>query len=37
MVGSILGGRYSDYELARLTMENGGRSYPEVRRYFHDN
>ncbi|KAK0192224.1 MFS general substrate transporter [Armillaria mellea] len=31
MVGSIFGGRYSDYEVARLTMESGGRSYPEMR------
>ncbi|KAK0204093.1 vacuolar DHA amino acid exporter [Desarmillaria ectypa] len=31
MVGSILGGRYSDHELARLTIENGGRSCPEMR------
>ncbi|KAK0449557.1 vacuolar DHA amino acid exporter [Desarmillaria tabescens] len=31
MAGSILGGRYSDHELARLTRENGGRSSPEMR------
>ncbi|KAK0445989.1 vacuolar DHA amino acid exporter [Desarmillaria tabescens] len=31
MVGSILGGRYSDHELARLTIKNGGRSCPEMR------
>ncbi|KDR77423.1 hypothetical protein GALMADRAFT_65924 [Galerina marginata CBS 339.88] len=29
--GSILGGRRSDYELARLKEANGGQSYPEMR------
>ena len=31
IVGSVCGGRWSDYELARLKVANGGNSYPEVR------
>ena len=31
MAGSVWGGRWSDYELARLKAANGGNSYPEVR------
>ncbi|KAK0503697.1 MFS general substrate transporter [Armillaria luteobubalina] len=31
MAGSILGGRFSDRELARLRRKNEGKSYPEVR------
>ncbi|KAK0437139.1 MFS general substrate transporter [Desarmillaria tabescens] len=31
MAGSILGGRFSDRELARLRRKNGGKSYPEMR------
>ena len=30
IVGSVLGGRWSDYELARLKAANGGNNYPEV-------
>ena len=30
MLGSILGGRWSDRTLARLKAANGGVSYPEV-------
>lgn len=31
--GSLLGGRWSDYKLAKLKEANGGKSYPEVGRY----
>jgi hypothetical protein len=30
IAGSIWGGGWSDYELARLKAANGGNSYPEV-------
>ena len=30
IAGSVFGGRWSDYELARLKAANGGTSYPEV-------
>jgi hypothetical protein len=30
IAGSVWGGRWSDYELARLKAANGGISYPEV-------
>ena len=30
IAGSVWGGRWSDYELARLKAVNGGNSYPEV-------
>ena len=30
IAGSVLGGRWSDYELARLKAANGGNGYPEV-------
>lgn len=30
MAGSVLGGRFSDHELARRTAANGGKPYPEV-------
>ena len=30
IAGSVWGGRWSDYELARLKATNGGNSYPEV-------
>jgi hypothetical protein len=30
MVGSLSGGRYSDYVLAKLKAKNGGASEPEV-------
>lgn len=32
-VGSVGGGRYSDYVLARLRAKNGGQGEPEVRRF----
>ena len=31
--GSLLGGWWSDYKLAKLKKANGGNSYPEVRQY----
>jgi len=31
VVGSVLGGRWSDYEFEKLTAANGGKSDPEVR------
>ncbi|KAF9265332.1 MFS general substrate transporter [Marasmius fiardii PR-910] len=31
MAGSILGGRWSDYQLAKLKTANGGKRYPEMR------
>ncbi|KAJ7075653.1 vacuolar DHA amino acid exporter [Mycena belliarum] len=31
LTGSIIGGRYSDWTLARLKAANGGASYPEMR------
>ncbi|KAK7464981.1 hypothetical protein VKT23_006189 [Stygiomarasmius scandens] len=31
VLGSILGGRWTDYQLVRLTAKNGGKRYPEVR------
>ncbi|KAF9265331.1 vacuolar DHA amino acid exporter [Marasmius fiardii PR-910] len=31
MAGSILGGRWSDYQLAKLKEANGGKGYPEMR------
>lgn len=34
ILGSILGGRYSDFMLAKLKKANGGVSEPEVRRFF---
>jgi hypothetical protein len=30
IAGSVWGGRWSDYELARLKAANGGNGYPEV-------
>ena len=30
IVGSVWGGRWSDYDLARQKAANGGNSYPEV-------
>jgi hypothetical protein len=30
IVGSVCGGRWSDYVLARQKVANGGNSYPEV-------
>ena len=30
IAGSVFGGSWSDYELARLKAANGGNSYPEV-------
>ena len=30
IAGSVWGGRWSDFELARLKAANGGNSYPEV-------
>ena len=30
IAGSVWGGRWSDYELARLKAANGNNSYPEV-------
>ena len=30
IAGSVWGGHWSDYELARLKAANGGNSYPEV-------
>ena len=32
IAGSVWGGAWSDYELARLKAANGGNSYPEVSR-----
>lgn len=32
IAGSLLGGRWSDYELTRLKTDNGGKIYPEVSR-----
>ena len=34
MFGSVLGGRWSDYHLAKLKQENGGKSVPEVNSRF---
>jgi len=34
MLGSVLGGRWSDRAFARLKASNGGESNPEVRRTF---
>lgn len=31
VVGSVLGGRWSDYEIKKVTAANGGKSDPEVR------
>ncbi|KAF8817171.1 MFS general substrate transporter [Phlegmacium glaucopus] len=31
IAGSVWGGRWSDYELTRLEIANGGKSYPEMR------
>ncbi|KAF9265334.1 MFS general substrate transporter [Marasmius fiardii PR-910] len=31
MAGSIIGGRWSDYQLAKLKEANGGKGYPEMR------
>ena len=31
LVGSVLGGRWSDYEFDKVTTANGGKSDPEVR------
>lgn len=31
--GSILGGRYSDYQLAKMKAANGGQGYAEVRSF----
>ena len=30
MTGSVLGGRWSDYQLAKLKAENRGKGQPEV-------
>ena len=30
IAGSVWGGRWSDYELARLNTANGGKTHPEV-------
>jgi len=34
MFGSVLGGKWSDYNLAKLKQENGGKSAPEVNSRF---
>jgi hypothetical protein len=31
ILGSVLGGRFSDHELARHTAVNGGKTYAEVK------
>ncbi|KZT12154.1 MFS general substrate transporter [Laetiporus sulphureus 93-53] len=31
LLGSVLGGRYSDYVLSRVKARHGGKSYPEMR------
>jgi len=31
LIGSVVGGRYSDYVLAKYESEHNGSSYPEVR------
>ncbi|KAK7464755.1 hypothetical protein VKT23_005962 [Stygiomarasmius scandens] len=31
VTGSLLGGRWSDYQLEKLTRKNGGKRYPEMR------
>jgi hypothetical protein len=34
MLGSVLGGKWSDYNLAKLKQESGGKVVPEVNSRF---
>ena len=34
MLGNVLGGKWSDYTLAKLKEKNGGKSVPEVNSRF---